>query len=188
MQDLYQELIIDHGTNPRNFSILENSNYQADAYNPLCGDQIKLFLIVNNQTITQATFQGHGCAISTASASIMTELLINTPITMALKLYQTFIKTLTNNNCNYTDDYNSKEKTDLSLTNFNQNPFSYYSNAQLNVLDSCVNHSDNQLPEKLLALLGVKKYPARVKCATLAWHTLDAALNSKVMNQDKIIF
>ena len=80
MNDLYQELIIDHGTAPRNFVILENPSYTAEAYNPLCGDKITLFLLTKEQIITKVTFQGHGCAISTASASIMTELLIGKTI------------------------------------------------------------------------------------------------------------
>lgn len=158
MNELYQELIIDHGTNPRNFVVLENANFEADAYNPLCGDQIKLFLLVKDQKIIQATFQGHGCAISTASASIMTELLVNKNILDALKLYKNFINILTN-------DF----KNDINL----------------NVQFPTINHDlssnvDEQLPKKLLALLGVKNYPARVKCATLAWHTLDSALNEKI--------
>lgn len=75
IQNLYQELIIDHGTNPRNFSTLENANYSAEGYNPICGDKIQLFLKIENDRITEVCFQGSGCAISTASASLMTEIL-----------------------------------------------------------------------------------------------------------------
>lgn len=153
MNDLYQELIIDHGTAPRNFVILENPSYTAEAYNPLCGDQITLFLLTKEQIITKVTFQGHGCAISTASASIMTELLIGKTIIEALELFKDFINILSDN----------KEAIKSTTKN-------------------------NKLPEKLLALLGVKNYPARVKCATLAWHTLNSALNpgSKVKD-NKVI-
>lgn len=149
MNDLYQELIIDHGTAPRNFAIVENPSYTAEAYNPLCGDQITLFLVIKEQIITKVTFQGHGCAISTASASIMTELLLGKTIIEALELFKDFINILTDN-----------KEAIKSTTN------------------------NNKLPEKLLALLGVKNYPARVKCATLAWHTLNSALNPESKASD----
>lgn len=136
--ELYQELIIDHGTNPRNFQILSDPDYQAEGYNPLCGDQISLFLAVKDNLITKANFQGQGCAISTASASIMTEVLIGKNIEQSISLLNNFINCLTCENNGFIDP--------------------------------------NLLPNKLLALLGVKNYPARVKCATLAWHTLNNAL------------
>lgn len=135
--DLYQELIIDHGTYPRNFYFLDNHTMQAESYNPLCGDQITLFLIVQDSKIIKTSFQGHGCAISTASASIMTELLLGKTIEQSLQLFYDFTKYIVN------------EDTNTLL----------------------------YLPEQLLALSGVKNYPARIKCATLGWHTLKSALN-----------
>ncbi|MGD0466406.1 MAG: Fe-S cluster assembly sulfur transfer protein SufU [Gammaproteobacteria bacterium] len=136
LNDLYQELIIDHGTCPRNFSSLVNATVQEEGFNPLCGDQVILFLDIKDDLITQATFQGQGCAISTASASIMTESLIGKTKTQATQL----------------------------VTDFT------------NIIVSPNNNNSNLLPDKLIALISVKNYPSRVKCATLAWHTLEAAL------------
>lgn len=147
INELYQELIIDHGTSPRNFFHLENANAQAESYNPLCGDKIILFLSVKEHKITQASFQGHGCAISTASASIMTEMLIGKTIEEASQLFIDFTNTITENN-------NRSTQTPPS-------------------------NNHHTLPDKLLALIGVKNYPSRVKCATLAWHTLQAAVKDK---------
>lgn len=137
--DLYQELIIDHGTSPRNFFHLENPDTQAETYNPLCGDKVILFLAIKDYIITNASFQGHGCAISTASASIMTEILIGKTI---------------------------KEASQL---------FDYFTNIIVGSENSLKN-TTTILPDKLLALIGVKNYPSRVKCATLAWYTLQSAI------------
>lgn len=135
LNDLYQELIIDHGTSPRNFSIIINPSSQEEGFNPLCGDKVIVFLDINkDQIIARATFQGQGCAISTASASIMTELLVGNTKKQAIQLANNFVATLT------------KEQL------------------------------PEYLPHKLLALTSVKNYPSRIKCATLAWHTLTAAL------------
>lgn len=147
INNLYQELIIDHGTCPRNFSSLPNPTVQEEGFNPLCGDQIILFLVINENIITQASFQGHGCAISTASASIMTENLIGTTIDEATKLVENFTNLLINPNDN--ESLQSK------------------------------------IPAKLVALISVKNYPSRVKCATLAWHTLEAALKKQDFIHDK---
>ncbi len=143
INDLYQELIIDHGTCPRNFSLLENANKHAEGYNPLCGDKIILFLLIRDNQIIQATFQGHGCAISTASASIMTEILVSKTVQEASQLFCDFTNVIT--------ESNQQERI--------QSPNPIF-----------------RLPDKLLALAGVKNYPSRVKCATLAWHTLQSAL------------
>ncbi len=137
LNSLYQELIIDHGTSPRNFSCLANATVKEEGFNPLCGDQVILFLEIKDDLITQATFQGHGCAISTASTSIMTESIIGKTKSQALQMIIDFISTITIAN------------TDNKL---------------------------DRMDPKLLALIGVKNYPSRVKCATLAWHTLQAAL------------
>jgi len=134
IRTLYQELIIDHGTRPKNFRKQENPSVEAEGYNPLCGDKIELFLQIDEDKIKEATFQGQGCAISTASASLMTEILIGKTIEEAMQLFQNFQILMTNSE-----------------------PFT---------------------PElgKLVALKGVRAFPMRVKCATLAWHTLHAAL------------
>ena len=150
LNDLYQELIIDHGTCPRNFSSLANATLQEEGFNPLCGDQVILFLEIRDNLITQATFQGQGCAISTASASIMTETLIGKTPTQAKQIIIDFTNIMTSANINID---NSNPEAIKSITNL--------------------------LPDKLLALIGVKNYPSRVKCATLAWHTLQAALKKQ---------
>jgi nitrogen fixation protein NifU and related proteins len=90
MYDLYQELIIDHGTSPRNFINLDNYDVMIESYNPLCGDRITLFLIIKNQKIIQAAFQGEGCAIATASASIMTEIIMEQTTAQALQMFTDF--------------------------------------------------------------------------------------------------
>lgn len=138
LKELYQELIIDHGTQPRNHGQLTDANYTAEGFNPLCGDKIKLYLFIQENIVLKAAFEGAGCAISTASASIMTEMLIGKTITEALDLFNKFKELITSDNGNH--------------------------DAKLG---------------KLLALAGVKNFPSRVKCATLSWHTLDAALHNK---------
>lgn len=138
INNLYQELIIDHGTCPRNFSSLPNPTVKEEGFNPLCGDKIILFLEIKENIITQASFQGHGCAISTASASIMTENLIGKTTNEVIKLIENFTNLIINPNNN--------------------------------------NNLQSEIPAKLIALISVKNYPSRVKCATLAWHTLEAAL------------
>ncbi len=137
LQDLYQELIIDHGTHPRNCRTLCNPNCSAKGYNPLCGDSIQLYLSVEQEKIIEASFQGSGCAISTASASLMTEALIGKTLNDAQKLFHQFQILLT-----------TEDSTPLDLG-------------------------------KLSALSGVRAFPMRVKCATLPWHTLNAALKNE---------
>ena len=138
LQDLYQELIIDHGTKPRNCCALSSSNAEAQGYNPLCGDNIHLYLLIQNQIIEKATFTGSGCAISMASASLMTEYLTGKTTTEVLTIAEAFKETLIK---------------DMPNTNENLG--------------------------KLNALFGVKAYPSRVKCATLAWHTLETAIQNE---------
>ena len=137
LQDLYQEIIIDHSKRPRNFHAMTDANRQADGYNPLCGDKLKLFLKMDGDTVREASFTGSGCAISTASASLMTESLKGKSRAEALHLLDEFHELLT------TD---VQAKKDLG---------------------------------KLVVFGGVREYPARVKCATLAWHTLKSALENK---------
>lgn len=135
---LYQELIIDHGTHPRNCGSLANANKHAEGFNPLCGDKVHLYLQITNQEIEKASFTGAGCAISVASASLMTEALIGKTLNEALTLAQAFKALLTS----------EQQPTLLDLG-------------------------------KLAAFAGVKAFPARVKCATLAWHTLEAAIEEE---------
>jgi nitrogen fixation NifU-like protein len=135
VDDLYQETIIDHSKRPRNFHSMDDANRKAEGYNPLCGDKLKLFLRVEDDIVKEASFLGAGCAISTASASLMTESLKGKTRAQALKLLDEFHELLT------TDVQAAK---DLG---------------------------------KLVVFCGVRDYPARVKCATLAWHTLRSALN-----------
>ena len=134
VNDLYQEIILDHSKKPRNCHPMEDASSKAEGYNPLCGDKLKLFIKVEGDIIKDASFIGSGCAISTASASLMTETLKGKTRDEALKLLDRFHELLT---------------TDAAVT------------AELG---------------KLVVFCGVRDYPARVKCATLAWHTLKSAL------------
>jgi nitrogen fixation NifU-like protein len=136
VDDLYQETIIDHSKRPRNFHSMDDANRKAEGYNPLCGDKLKLFLRVEDDVVKEASFLGAGCAISTASASLMTETLKGKTRAQALKMLDEFHELLT------TDVQAAK---DLG---------------------------------KLRVFCGVREYPARVKCATLAWHTLRTALDN----------
>lgn len=139
LRDLYQEVIFDHNRNPRNFRVMENADRTVEGLNPLCGDRLTLFLKLQNNIIEEASFQGSGCAISTASVSLMTDFIKNKTEQEALDLFATFHTMIT-----------AKEK-----------------NASLESMG------------KLAILAGVRDYPARVKCATLAWHTLEAALKNE---------
>ncbi|MEI9974160.1 MAG: SUF system NifU family Fe-S cluster assembly protein [Ignavibacteriota bacterium] len=135
VDDLYQDLILDHSKHPRNCHAMANANRNAEGYNPLCGDKLKLYVRMEGDVVKDASFVGSGCAISTASASLMTESLKGKTREDALKLLEKFHDLLT------TDTPVSK---DLG---------------------------------KLVVFCGVRDYPARVKCATLAWHTLKSALD-----------
>ncbi len=134
-RDLYQQLIIDHNKNPRNFYKLENASHSADGYNPLCGDEITISFIEKDSIIENIAFMGSGCAISKASASIMTSTLKGMKVEDANALFEKFHTLAT------------------------------------------TGESTNDMG-KLSVLAGVHKYPARVKCATLAWHTFQGALNN----------
>ena len=134
VHDLYQEIILDHSKRPRNYHPMDHPDREAEGYNPLCGDKLKLFLKIENDVVTDASFVGCGCAISTSSASLMTETIKGKSRAEALKLLDQFHELLT------TDVGVSKELG------------------------------------KLVVFCGVRDYPARVKCATLAWHTLKSAL------------
>ncbi|MDF2867229.1 MAG: iron-sulfur cluster assembly scaffold protein SufE2 [Gammaproteobacteria bacterium] len=140
LRELYQEVIIDHNRNPRNFHKMQDANKYAEGYNPLCGDQLNLFLKIAEDVIQEVSFEGSGCAISTASASLMTEALKGKTIQQAEALFNTVHGLLTKD-----------EATDWDRLG------------------------------KLVVLAGVKEFPARVKCATLAWHTLHSALTNQVI-------
>lgn len=137
LRALYQEVIVDHGRHPRNFGTMPEATHVLEGYNPLCGDQLKLFLCIKENQIEKAMFEGSGCAISMASASLMSEHLRGKSLAEARALFKSF----------------------HAMTVDKQPP-----NEQLG---------------KLAILEGVKEYPARVKCATLAWHTLLNAIDGK---------
>ncbi len=137
--DLYQELILDHNRRPRNRRKLEAPDGTAEGYNPLCGDRITVFVKVEDNVIREVSFDGSGCAISTAAASLMTESLKGKTLLQAEALFKQFHGLLTR------DSHDTEEGPELG---------------------------------KLEAFSGVRRYPARVKCATLAWHTVSAALEN----------
>jgi nitrogen fixation protein NifU and related proteins len=135
LRELYQQVILDHHKKPRNYRKLENGNRKAEGYNPLCGDRLTLYLKVENGVVTDVGFEGSGCAISTASASMMTDSL--------------------------------KGKTEAEIEAL----FHSFHDVVMGKIDP-----DPEKMGKLAVFAGVRDYPVRVKCATLAWHTLRAAL------------
>lgn len=135
MRELYQQVILDHNKNPRNYGKIENPDGFAHGNNPLCGDHVDIYLKINEGVIESVMFEGEGCAICNSSASMMTEALIGKTEKEAEVLFHSFHHALT--------DISKPDDVDLG---------------------------------KLKVLLGVKDYPVRVKCATLAWHTFEAAL------------
>ena len=138
LRDLYQEVILDHNRQPRNFGAIEQPTSKAEGYNPLCGDKLTLYLKVADGTVVDARFVGSGCAISKASASIMTETIKGKPVAEVDALFKEFHDMLTAGRDGQAD----------------------------------VGHLG-----KLAVFAGVSEFPTRVKCATLAWHTLQAALH-----------
>lgn len=136
LRDLYQEVIFDHYRSPRNAGRLEDANHEAEGYNPLCGDKVKLYLRVEGDVIRDVRFEGSGCAISTASVSLMTESLKGKRVQEARQLMRAFH-------------------------------------------DMVTGAAPEEGLGKLVALAGVREFPQRIKCATLAWHTLLAALEDK---------
>jgi nitrogen fixation protein NifU and related proteins len=136
LRDLYQQVIMDHNKKPRNFRDMSDANHLAHGNNPLCGDVLVVYLKLNDDVIEDVSFQGSGCAISVASASLMTESLKGKTMAEAEKLYDQVHKQMTG------------EDVDTSTLG------------------------------KLEVLGGVKEFPARVKCATLSWHTVHAAMDS----------
>jgi len=140
LDDLYQEVILDHNRSPRNRGRLPDPDREAEGYNPLCGDHVRIYLKVKDNVVTDVTFEGTGCAISTASASMMTESVKGKTLEEAKALFHDFHEFVTR------ETVETAEGPGLG---------------------------------KLEVFSGVCRYPARVKCATLAWHTVAAALNDK---------
>ncbi|MFN4110690.1 MAG: Fe-S cluster assembly sulfur transfer protein SufU [Ignavibacteria bacterium] len=140
LRELYQEVILDHSKHPKNYHKMEDATHTAEGYNPLCGDHFFLYLKIENGLIKDISFEGAGCAISKASASIMTSIVKGKTLEEAKKIFESFHSFVTG-------------KTDK---NFDPNSLG-----------------------KLAVFSGVSEFPVRVKCATLAWHTLINALEKK---------
>jgi nitrogen fixation protein NifU and related proteins len=138
LRDLYQDVILDHNKKPRNFHKLEQANRQADGYNPLCGDKFSIYMQIENGIVKDIGFVGTGCAISTASASMMTEYLKGKPESEAREVFKRFHHLVANH-------------SDVS--------------------------PDAAEMGELAVFAGVREYPMRAKCATLAWHAMCAALD-----------
>ncbi|MEE2998280.1 MAG: SUF system NifU family Fe-S cluster assembly protein [Pseudomonadota bacterium] len=144
IRELYQEVILDHGKNPRNFRRPEDVTCEANGNNPLCGDKLTVYVKVGDkQNIEDVAFEGRGCAISVASASMMTNIVTGKKIPEVDALFEIFHKM-----CKGEDVGETPDEFDDDI-------------------------------EKLMVLSGVKQFPMRVKCATLAWHTINAAVHGE---------
>ena len=147
LKELYQEIILDHGKNPRNFGKCKNFTNDAKGYNPLCGDKVHIYAqLDSNRKILDISFEGEGCAISLASASILTDILKGKDLNIANVIIDNFMNLI-------------KEKKLITVNSLN----------------------DDQ-KTTLMSLSGVKDFPMRVKCATMAWHTLSSVLEKKHEN------
>lgn len=135
LSDLYQEVILDHNRRPHNFRVIDGATAKQEGYNPLCGDRLTLYLTLDGEVIKDAAFQGQGCAISKASASLMTDAIKGKTVAEARDLFEHFHAMITSD----TDS----QAADLG---------------------------------KLSVLAGVREFPTRIKCASLAWHTMKAAV------------
>lgn len=140
LSDLYQEVILDHNKNPRNYRVIESADKHADGHNPLCGDQLTVYLAMEADKVTDVAFVGSGCAISKASASMMTQTVKGKTREEALILFDEFHRM---------------------------------------VLGELDEESDDNTLGKLKIFAGVREFPARVKCASLSWHTMKAALENE---------
>ncbi len=152
IKELYQEIVLDHGKNPRNKNKCKGFNKDAKGHNPLCGDKVHVFLKLNNdKKVDDISFEGEGCAISMASASIMTETIKGKEFNVAKKILENFLSML-------------KEGSKLNINSL----------------------SDDE-NTTIMSLSGVKRFPMRVKCATLAWHTFLHATddNKDTVNTEK---
>ena len=135
LNDLYQEVILDHNRRPHNFRVIESPSAKQEGYNPLCGDRLTLYLTLEGDVIKDAAFQGSGCAISKASASLMTDVLKGKSVAEAREMFEQFHAMITSDP--------GSETPDLG---------------------------------KLSVFSGVREFPTRIKCASLAWHTMKAAV------------
>ncbi len=143
LRELYRELILDHARSPRHFGKLPDATHSAEGINPLCGDKLRMyFRIDDDKCISDACFEGSGCAISVASASLLTDMVIGMNTDEALRYFVTLVDRLAGRETANNGD------TDINLG-------------------------------KLRALEGVKEFPSRVKCATLAWHALNSAIHQR---------
>lgn len=140
LSDLYQEVILDHNKNPRNYRKIEDATQTADGHNPLCGDALKVYLEIEDERVKDVSFLGSGCAISKASASMMTQIVKG----------------------------KTKQEAEILFDEFHR--------MVLGELDE--EREENSLG-KLKIFAGVREFPARVKCASLSWHTVHAALNGE---------
>ena len=140
LSELYQQVILDHNKKPRNFHKLENANRKAEGFNPLCGDQLNIYLNIDGDRVTNISFEGSGCAISKASASMMTQAIKGKSQAEVEQLF---------------DEFHRMVRGELDE-------------------DTEPNHLG-----KLKIFAGVREFPVRVKCATLSWHTMHAALNNQ---------
>ena len=144
LKELYQEIILDHGKNPRNKGRCDKFNREAKGHNPLCGDKVQIFLRLDtNQKVEDISFEGEGCAISLASASILTDIIKGKDFNIAKKIILDFLEMV---------------KNEAKIT---------------------INSLSEDQKITIMSLSGVKKFPMRVKCATMAWHTLSSALKGK---------
>ncbi len=137
LNDLYRDVIVDHNRKPRNFRPMPDADCHAEGFNPLCGDRLTIYVRLEDDVISDVSFQGSGCAISVASASLLTESVKGRSVADAERLFETMHAMLT------------RDDADVDVASLG----------------------------KLGALSGVRAFPARVKCASLCWHTLDAALH-----------
>jgi len=148
LKELYQEIILDHGKNPRNKGKCDEFNKDAKAYNPLCGDKVHIYLKLNKaKKVENLSFEGEGCAISLASASILTDIIKGKDFITAKKITNEFLNMIKDKKSISTDSLNKDQKTTI------------------------------------MSLSGVKQFPMRVKCATMAWHTFISALEGKNINE-----
>ena len=144
LKELYQEIILDHGKSPRNFGKCKNFTSDAKGHNPLCGDKVHIYAeLDNNKKIIDLSFEGEGCAISLASASILTDTLKGKDLNVANSVIENFLNLIKENKLITVNSLNDNQKTTL------------------------------------MSLSGVKDFPMRVKCATMAWHTLSSILEKK---------
>jgi len=139
LKDLYRDVIVDHNRNPRNFRPMPDADRHAEGFNPLCGDRLTLYVKLDGERISDVSFQGSGCAISVASASLLTESVKGRTVADAERLFGSMHDLLTRDDAD----------------------------------------ADPARLGKLAALSGVREFPARVKCASLCWHTLEAALHQE---------